>query len=382
MTRYIPNANPKDLLPPLLACLPLAFVSPHPPPALLPLLSPILRQRVQILSGSTTQPPESWLPLLCWDRAQVSRIADIVESNTFEAHPVSGEVEYEDAADVHYRRLDEETLQSKVTLSSLGLMVIYVWCQEGEDSSEEGWRVSELLSVEATMNMGSSPWCKSIDDVDQMRRRDFGMDSLTPEDALTMNGSAAHGISSVGDADDDYWAQYDNSGSRTPAIKPSPAGPTNPDANTYKIAVSDADYYAQYAQVQPALDRDDPSEGTTDIGRTSMSENITATSRPAEGQGPKTFTLPAMEDPNISANEIFTGASYSLSTAVPVEHLESSAVSRLHAEVAIQQHISTSLKSLFRLAQATGIELEEFDRLVRAELDTLNILVDDVQIYD
>ncbi len=40
----------------------------------------------------------------------------------------------------------------------------------------------------------------------------------------------------------------------------------------------------------------------------------------------------------------------------------------------MKQHISTEIKSLFRLAQGCGIEREEFSRVVRTELQVLGVL--------
>ncbi|KAL9032118.1 MAG: hypothetical protein Q9180_006688, partial [Flavoplaca navasiana] len=75
----IPPPAAETLLPPLLACLPTAFASTRPPPALLPLLSPILRQRVQLLSGSTSSPSDSWLTKLTWDPTKAEGLAPVVE---------------------------------------------------------------------------------------------------------------------------------------------------------------------------------------------------------------------------------------------------------------------------------------------------------------
>ena len=47
------------------------------------------------------------------------------------------------------------------------------------------------------------------------------------------------------------------------------------------------------------------------------------------------------------------------------------------AEIAIRQHISTSMKSLFRLARGSGIERDEFESLIQTELDTLGMLAED-----
>jgi len=44
------------------------------------------------------------------------------------------------------------------------------------------------------------------------------------------------------------------------------------------------------------------------------------------------------------------------------------------AQTAIKAHISTDIKSLFRLARKTGIEREDFERIVRTELEFLGML--------
>lgn len=63
-----------------------------------------------------------------------------------------------------------------------------------------------------------------------------------------------------------------------------------------------------------------------------------------------------------------------------VERLERKAqaeASREQSEVGIKQHISTSIKSLYRLAKVAGIERKEFERLVRTELDVLSLMDED-----
>jgi hypothetical protein len=43
------------------------------------------------------------------------------------------------------------------------------------------------------------------------------------------------------------------------------------------------------------------------------------------------------------------------------------------SEAGIRQHISTSLKSMYRLAKSAGMDRDEFERIVQRELDTLSI---------
>jgi hypothetical protein len=42
--------------------------------------------------------------------------------------------------------------------------------------------------------------------------------------------------------------------------------------------------------------------------------------------------------------------------------------------VGIKQHISTDIKSLYRLAKSGGIERAEFERIVKTELDMLAMM--------
>jgi hypothetical protein len=62
-----------------------------------------------------------------------------------------------------------------------------------------------------------------------------------------------------------------------------------------------------------------------------------------------------------------------------VQRLERKAENYSQAEIAIKQHISTDIKSLFRLAKASGIDRQEFERIVRRELDVLPLLEQEEQ---
>jgi hypothetical protein len=56
------------------------------------------------------------------------------------------------------------------------------------------------------------------------------------------------------------------------------------------------------------------------------------------------------------------------------ERLERQAQNQSQAEVGIKQHISTDIKSLYRLARSAGIERGEFERIVKTELEVLPML--------
>jgi len=303
-----------------------------------------------------------------------------VESTVFEPHPVSGEIEYGDVEDLEYRQLDEETLQSRITLHELGIFIIYLWCEGDQEGGGSGWRVSELSPVEGISAVEAHKWCNTIDQADEAARR-----TLVTNGVEHGRSSLTYGVATQQDEeeddgeDDDYWAQYDNTPGRTPAVKRSPAPPDNLNAMDHNRATSDADYYAQYAQVQPAMDSHDPSLDSGNLGQSSLDGNtITAANSRVGAEASNGIPVrPTLDGTDITGGIVHTRPSSSSSASDRVARLEDSAASQSHAEIAIQQHISSSLKSLYRLARATGIEREEFDRLVRTELDTLGLMTAD-----
>ena len=164
---YITSPNPRELLPPLLACLPTSFFSPKPPPALLPLLSPLLRQRVSLLAGSGNSPSDSWLLLLNWNAERAAKLPEVVERVQIEPHPVSGEVELADLKNIKFRRLDSETLHSRLEIEEFELLAIYLFCLgDGQPGGEEaGWKLAELRSLEDLED--GTEWFSSIDEANE-----------------------------------------------------------------------------------------------------------------------------------------------------------------------------------------------------------------------
>lgn len=426
-------------LPSLFACLPTAFASPRPPPALLDILSPVLKQRVQLLSESPST--TSWLPLLNWDTQEAAQLPKIVESASLEPHPVSGEIELSsEPEDPKYRRLDEETLQALVNIPETGLAVVYVWATVGDALL---WRVAELKPLHGSWQRNATPWEGSIraaDDVFESKTHGPAITTQTYDDAGQDNG----------EEDDSYWDRYDATPGRTPARTPPiqnqsqqrRAGSSlRPDARS-----ADNDYWGQYGSVQPALDAEDPDEkpDADNMAQSTLNGNIFS----GEGSRPAAISV----DPAPAQRSMFTpgGSKYESSEAdhiarsmfnpngthtadsgvafglqaylgshanafsqedesfehiahprprsrsansassgksAIVEHLEDQADSQgqpqdrrknsVVAEVAIQQHISTSMKSLFRLARAGGMQRAEFERIVQGELDVLGLLDQD-----
>ena len=387
MVQYHPPPDFRSLLPPLLACLPTAFASPRPPPALLPLLSPILRQRVQLLSATAESPSESWLPLLCREPGSAEkseRLARIIESEAFELHPVSGEIEFRDV-NIKYTRLDEETLQAKVAVVDLDLDVVYLWCQGDQEGGGDGWRVCEVTPLDN--GAASDTWWTTVGEAEEKAGEQIIADALrqraTVRDVPSANG-AYQTINAMDDDDDDndddYWAQYDNTPARTPAPKRSPQPVQSTQMNGRGRTKSEADYYAQYAQVQPEMDNDDPSEDRNAIGESSLNGDIMASSishAPRKDEHELSNYHPTSNGFGIGATEAtISQPSASSPTLVPeaLSRMEDSAELLSNSDVAIRQHISTSMKSLFRLARSTGMERQEFDRLIRTELDTLEMM--------
>lgn len=376
MQTTIAPLRPEDLLPPLLASLPGAAVSPQPPTALLPLLSPILRQRVQLLSGT-----DPWLPLLCYDSSKASKLETIVRNERLEAHPVSGEVEvdWEREAEIKYKRLDEETLQALVSLPELGLNARLIWCVNDELGGGDGWRIGEVGILDGT----ESAWGAPTIPVAESLFKSAGT-RLHP---TATNNNTLYTPDEDEEDDDDYWAQYDKTPGHTPALKDSPAPPKAPGANS-----NEDEYYAQYASVQPAMDNHDPDEAQehgeveTSLGRDEITRELHSNlSSNSELNDTSNVWLDHPDQPNdLSVSPGLAQprptSSAGSSGSDTVERLERKArieSSREQSEVGIKQHISTSIKSLYRLAKAAGIERTEFERLVRTELEVLSIMDED-----
>ncbi|OCK82660.1 hypothetical protein K432DRAFT_380213 [Lepidopterella palustris CBS 459.81] len=402
MHQYIPTPVPRDLLHPLLACLPTAFVSSKPPPALLSLLSPILRQRVSLLSS------ESWLPLLCWDTYAASKLPEIVSRIQLEPHPVSGEIELRDPEAIQFRRLDPETLHARLVLDEFGLLPTYLWC-----TGEEGnaWRLAELRGIEDGED--GTQWFETMSEADEEAGPGFRRKPSSVSAPHTNGATNGHNGSTVmvtatqtqskdedEDDDDDYWASYDRTPGRTPA-KRSPAPRPNIPSSIQLPSQSELEYFARYAaEVQPALDAHDPDEeAAAAAGESTLNgDTLSALHRRRE---PETeplentdldpmgydFSFPPPAPPATnglnglcqdSGGDEKAALNHprpsSSASSGSVERLEREAESHSQAEVAIKQHISTDLKSLFRLARSAGIESEEFERIVKRELEVLPLL--------
>lgn len=428
----VPAPDAHTLLPPLLSCLPTAFVSNKAPPALLPLLSPILRQRVNLFSGNTSSGDGGWLTLLSWDPKRASKLATKVESLHFEPHPVSGELEVEEIEMIAYRRLDQETFQSRLELTEFDLLPVYVWCENDDGGS--GWRLAELRSLEDRED--GTEWFETVAEANaasssQTRRASVKAPPPPPSTDASAASASTEAEHEDDDEDDDYWAAYDRTPGRTPARTPVRRSPV-PTTTKSPFSGPSADelaYFARYAsEVQPALDSHDPDEPEIADGSSTLTgEELTRggggvpATAPApavsaststnhnhvtfddddnndqieeakeekeeeeiEGRSPydPTALPPAYAPAGLDVAPTFSeglisaprARSPSNSSTGSVERLEQGAQEMTRAEVGVKQFVSTEIKSLFRLAKTVGIERAEFERMVRTELEVLGMM--------
>ncbi len=71
-----------------------------------------------------------------------------------------------------------------------------------------------------------------------------------------------------------------------------------------------------------------------------------------------------------------SASSHSSNVSLTVAKLEESAEKQEQSEFGVKQHVSRSIKSLFLLSRASGIDREEFERMVKTELDLLGMMED------
>ena len=299
-------------------------------------------------------------------------------------HPVSGEIEYRDVDGTSYRRLDEETLQARVSILDLGLTVIYLWCQGDDEDGGCGWRVAEVNPAEVDSEVLGDLWWATIGEANETPQKAVISDTLGQYAHSSYKMSTDAPTQEDEDDDDGYWAQYDNITGRTAAKSQSPLTERASSLDHDAKITSEAEYYAQYAQVQPALDNDDPSESHETKGASTMNGNvITGTMESPVSRTLTELSLPQVVRNGTEGSTIDSKMSHprlsssSSNKSLAITRLERSAASQSHIEISVQQHISTSVKSLYRLARSTGIEKEEFIRVIRTELDTLSMWSED-----
>jgi hypothetical protein len=390
LNHAIPQPDSRELLPPLLAYLSVAGTTKEAPPGLLPLLSPILRQRLQLLAS------DDWISLLCWDRDAGSRLPQVIEKINVEPHPASGEIEVEEPDQILYRRSDPETLHARLVLGEFELLPTYLWCTGGEGGNR--WLLAELRGTEDSDD--GTEWFAGMADANEagFKRKATQSNSITSQPAYLQPGP----VKEEEDEDDSYWAAYDRTPGQTPMQKHSPA----PGASSRTQAgpsQSELEYFARYAsEVQPALDAHDPDEENPVTGESTLNGNALDYTREPQTEPLETSNLgpngyDSSMPPAYAGNggidgtgntdaigqDDFSALNHprptSSASTNSVERLERKAENYSQAETAIKQHISTDIKSLFRLAKASGIDREEFERIIQRELEILPLLEQEEQ---
>jgi hypothetical protein len=394
----ISSPDVASLLGPLLLGLPAAAVSTQPATALLPLLSPILRQRVQLFSTGSQEP---WLRLLCYDTAKAARLGEIAGGGRIEPHPVSGEVEVDWDSDtqMRYRRLDHETLQALVALTDLELAFQLVYCLADQDGGSDGWRIGEVTVVDAAFPFSSFGGQPSVAQAEETHRESKRQPQAAGSSGfMSVNGGASTTMDGKNDEDDeddddDYWARYDATPARTPATKRSPAPGSMQTSQTsaYRNLSAEDEYYAQYDGVQPAMDPHDPDEARNmdidvapplGLGRVVSHDNPSYMS-PEQAELNETNGAWTLAEPDRSEDEEDRlvdlahprpSSSAGSNGSQTVAKLEESAARQEQSDFGVKQHVGRSIRSLFLLSRAAGIDREEFERLVRTELDVLGMI--------
>lgn len=388
MVNVIHKPDLNELLPPLLSHLPLGFASAQAPPSLLPLLSPILRSRVQLLQGTE----DSWLALLTWSRAASNSDAEALlnhlKEQEFTPHYNSGEVEIGDYDLLGIKRVDPEMLEARAVLKDRELLVRYVWVTEDSEGDSDTWKVLEVevLNGEGFDEGDEDNWHQTVAEAEKAYVDSISETKTVIQKLGTLSVQDKKPQEEKDDDDDEdaYWARYDCGNSESPAPEEMEAGP------------SEDEYFSRYGQVDSQIG------GSYET--TSQINSFTPSGYEAE---PATKTFEPIPQYPISFHSRFPGLnpvelSYSsdsqtpsdtstppttlsvpagdadMKTPVPETRKRSgsnqSRSSSVSSETGIRQHISTTMKSLYRLAKSGGIEREEFQRLVRVEMELLTLM--------
>lgn len=370
----------------------------------------MLRQRASYLTAGNAD-EDGWIRLLNWNPERAAKLRPVVDELELEPHPVSGEIELDDLESIKYRRLDDETLQARLDAAQFNLAPIYVWCETDEHGGTgPGWKLTELRALEDVAD-GTSWYNSVIEANDAANTRSIAVPTTSSGAASAQQPAQAQAgdEDEDNDSDDDgYWAAYDQTPG--PSQKPSPKPPANAAApqpldSTRDRSRSELEYFARYgAEVQPALDAHDPDEDHPELGestlngttqrayqqqpqqqlnqqedtRSAWEKALHPYARAADAHDSAFATstdLPSTRDLDITAPRPISPTSSHSS----VEHLESraeemSARPNSHVENAVRQHISTQMKSMWRLANGAGLEKEEFERIIALEVQCIGLM--------
>lgn len=325
-----------------------------------------------------------------------------MERIQLEPHPSSGEIEVDEPDRLLYRRSDPETLHARLVLSEFALVPTYLWCTSQEGGSR--WLLAELRGIEDEDD--GTEWFEDLSEADEagFRRKPVWANGTAHHQQVTRIEPESVVRETEEEDDDSYWAAYDQTPAQTPALKRSPAPGANSRAQP-GASQSELEYFARYAsEVQPALDAHDPDgenlvEGNSTLNGDALHYTLSSQVEPLETSNlgpngydsslPPASTLGAVTSHGLHGNdsavaiegiEGFHGKALnhprpsSSASSNSVERLERKAEFHSQAELAIKQHISTDMKSLFRLARASGIDREEFERIIQRELEVLPML--------
>lgn len=405
----IPDPHVENLLPPLLAHIPTAFAT-KAPPSLLPLLAPILRSRVTLLAGYSDNelstgfksPSDSWLSLLSWSTNGAELCQSLAQQES-SPHP-SGEFEIGEYDFKGVRRFDMETVKARVVLLERRIDILYVWVNAKEDKEDgEGWKIVDVRMIkEFEAVVDEETWYPTVTAAEegfreeaQQQQQQQHYSVKETNHLLSLSSPVQKSDNQEGqenqEEDDSYWDLYDRSPARTPAAS----------QNQGQLPTED-EYFAQYSTVSPVLD-----PGLGPSGLPAPSENLPEyPSPPTQLQPPQPqpqpqlpssyhssaftpYTVPISPPHSFSSEPVPVISETPSETAQLTAHspratspgmqssvsvLENSAAAQLRAEVSVKQHISTTIKSLFRLARVSGIAREEFERVVKTELEILGMV--------
>ena len=395
MDTHISPVDPHSALRPLLLCLATAAASKRSPPPLIPLLTPINKQRVKLL---VSDEDSTWLQLLSSRAAdQWDRLIEIVGRDVYEPHPVSGEIELSFVTNPQYYRLDQETLKAKVTVPDLEITVIYLWCDDADPGPERipnKWRVHEILPG---TNADKDPrWEITLERAEEVYQRKSGESHFAgfTQGVKSSTSERQSDKDDSDDSDDSYWNQYD----KTPEERrPSPGeasahvqsrAPINP-SMVDESAKREIAYFERYNDVQPALDNDVPDPKANEAApsqheepnhRQIMYSGATVASAVRDAKiGPLTVVNRSPGEVDIddeSDDEITEPKPSSMTTTTEQTSaggLEPAVVLQSNGEFAIRQHIGSSIRSMFNLWRSTGLDRTDFENLVSTEVASLSM---------
>lgn len=356
--------------------------------------------------------------MLCYDATKAARLAELVSSGALEPHPVSGEVEidWDYDAETRYRRIDLETLQALVSLSEQGLAFQLVYCVNDPDGGADGWRIAEVTVAEKPSPFAHFGGASSIAEAERLFHQENSTEKTCAKSSLTSLPAVKTTLIDTYEDDDDdgYWDRYDATPARTPADNRSPAPPPPTAANGgtgvhYGQAAAahkddEDDYYAQYDDVQPAMDNHDPDEAAVAAQLNPPASGLSPllmehhNLQQQQQQSERRESWEAVASPQPAGRADYGSGVRDRSTSsedrILLQHprpessassngshtvakLEASAGMQEQSEFGVKQHVSRSIRSLFHLSRSMGISRDEFDQMVKTELDVLGMMEED-----